>query len=48
VRSRRSCCAAAGDIRVALVPHYGSFDLFTREIIPTDEIKQYVSKTPMQ
>jgi hypothetical protein len=26
----------------------GSFDLFTRDIITTDEIKQYVSKTPMR
>ena len=28
--------------------NYGSFDLFTRDIITTDEIKQYVSKTPMR
>lgn len=27
--------------------HYGSFDAFTRDMIPTEEIKQYVSKTPM-
>jgi 2-methylisocitrate lyase-like PEP mutase family enzyme len=28
--------------------NYGSFDLFTCDIITTDEIKQYVSKTPMR
>jgi hypothetical protein len=28
--------------------NYGSFELFTRDIITPDEIKQYVSKTPMQ
>jgi 2-methylisocitrate lyase-like PEP mutase family enzyme len=28
--------------------NYGSFDLFTRDIITTDEIKRYVSKTPMR
>jgi 2-methylisocitrate lyase-like PEP mutase family enzyme len=28
--------------------NYGSFDLFTRDIITTDEIKHYVSKTPMR
>jgi 2-methylisocitrate lyase-like PEP mutase family enzyme len=27
--------------------HYGSFDLFTRDMITTEEIKQYVSKTSM-
>jgi hypothetical protein len=28
--------------------NYGSFDLFTRDLITTDEIKHYVSKTPMR
>jgi len=28
--------------------NYGSFDLFTSDIITTDEIKQYVSKMPMR
>jgi 2-methylisocitrate lyase-like PEP mutase family enzyme len=28
--------------------NYGSFDLCTRDIITSDEIKQYVSKTPMR
>jgi 2-methylisocitrate lyase-like PEP mutase family enzyme len=28
--------------------NYGSFDLFTRDMITTEEIKQYVSKTPMK
>ena len=28
--------------------HYGSFDPFTRDMITTDEIRQYVSKEPMK
>jgi hypothetical protein len=28
--------------------NYGSFDSFTREMITTDEIRQYVSKEPMK
>jgi 2-methylisocitrate lyase-like PEP mutase family enzyme len=28
--------------------NYGSFDLFTRDMITTDEIKQFVSKEPMR
>lgn len=28
--------------------NYGSFDLFTRDIITANEIKQYVSKTQMR
>jgi 2-methylisocitrate lyase-like PEP mutase family enzyme len=28
--------------------HYGSFDLFRHDMITTDEIKQFVSKTPMR
>jgi 2-methylisocitrate lyase-like PEP mutase family enzyme len=35
--------------KIALeLQNYGSFDLFTRDMITTDEIKQYVSKTPMK
>jgi 2-methylisocitrate lyase-like PEP mutase family enzyme len=32
----------------AELQNYGSFDLFTRDIITLDEIKQYISKTPMR
>ena len=28
--------------------NYGSFDLFTRDMITTDEIRQYLSKEPMR
>ena len=28
--------------------NYGSFDLFTRDMITTDEIKQFVSQAPMR
>jgi 2-methylisocitrate lyase-like PEP mutase family enzyme len=32
----------------AELQNYGSFDLFTRDLITPDEIKQYVSKIPMR
>ena len=28
--------------------NYGSFDSFTRDMITTDEIRQYLSKEPMK
>jgi predicted ATPase len=36
------------DPSIVALPNYGSFDLFTRDIITTDEIKHYVSKAPMR